>query len=228
MNPQQVTISSVQPPLSVTGLRGTIAPIPEGGYGGWNTVARPRRKSLTQWDGIDPLAMVFSIILDGVGDDRSIEAEIDRLERMAQPPSEGAEPPIVRVDGVMLHAAKSWVIGDLEWAAEQATYSRSGYCTRQEITVHLIEYVADDRLVTKSAAERVRRRAAQAAATASKGSGSPTRPTKAKLYEVRSGDTLSSIAARVLGSYTRWPEIASLNDLHDPDRLAVGQRLRLP
>lgn len=45
---------------------------------------------------------------------------------------------------------------------------------------------------------------------------------------VAAGETLSSIAARHLGDSARWREIAALNPQVDPDRLAVGDRLRLP
>lgn len=47
-------------------------------------------------------------------------------------------------------------------------------------------------------------------------------------YVVRSGDTLSGIAAKVLGNEGRWPEIAVLNPGVDPKRLKVGTRLRVP
>jgi nucleoid-associated protein YgaU len=45
---------------------------------------------------------------------------------------------------------------------------------------------------------------------------------------VAQGDSLTSIAARDLGDYSRWPEIAALNGIRDPDRLTVGQTVRLP
>ena len=47
-------------------------------------------------------------------------------------------------------------------------------------------------------------------------------------YLVRRGDSLSRIARRELGDGNRWPEIAELNGLADPDLIAVGQKLRLP
>jgi len=47
-------------------------------------------------------------------------------------------------------------------------------------------------------------------------------------YCVAPGDTLYSIAARTLGSGGRWREIAAINEIPDPGRLAVGQKLRLP
>ena len=44
-------------------------------------------------------------------------------------------------------------------------------------------------------------------------------------YAVMAGDTLSAIAKR---NNTTWQELARLNGLSDPNRLSVGQRLRLP
>jgi hypothetical protein len=47
---------------------------------------------------------------------------------------------------------------------------------------------------------------------------------------VRPGDTLSRIAARELGSPSRWPEIYALNRgrINDPNLIYVGQLLDLP
>ncbi|MGH2363850.1 MAG: LysM peptidoglycan-binding domain-containing protein [Chloroflexota bacterium] len=44
-------------------------------------------------------------------------------------------------------------------------------------------------------------------------------------YTVQKGDTLSAIAAR---NHTSVAEIAQLNTLTDPNKLAVGQKLILP
>jgi|GEM_PF-717849 len=47
-------------------------------------------------------------------------------------------------------------------------------------------------------------------------------------YVVRAGDSLSQIAQDQLGGASRWREIVALNPGLDPDRLLVGQSLRLP
>lgn len=47
-------------------------------------------------------------------------------------------------------------------------------------------------------------------------------------YTVQSGDVLSKIAQRELGSAKRWREIVTLNPSVDPNRLAVGTKLVLP
>jgi nucleoid-associated protein YgaU len=50
------------------------------------------------------------------------------------------------------------------------------------------------------------------------------------LYEVKKGDTLSSIAKKQLGDANRWREIYDLNREHiaDPSMLFTGTALRLP
>ncbi len=47
-------------------------------------------------------------------------------------------------------------------------------------------------------------------------------------YRVQPGDSLSSIAAKMLHDGRRWGEIARLNSLITPDHLLVGQLLRMP
>lgn len=47
-------------------------------------------------------------------------------------------------------------------------------------------------------------------------------------YTVKSGDTLSKIAKRELGDAKRYPEIATLNGIKDPNKISVGQVLKLP
>jgi nucleoid-associated protein YgaU len=62
----------------------------------------------------------------------------------------------------------------------------------------------------------------QAAAKTAPASGGP------RTYSIRSGDTLSAIALRELGSAERWSEIAALNPSVDPARLSVGASIQLP
>gem|GEM_PF-719156 len=48
------------------------------------------------------------------------------------------------------------------------------------------------------------------------------------LYEVRSGDCLSEISQRLLGSWRKYPVIAEYNTIPDPNLIVVGQNLRVP
>jgi LysM repeat protein len=47
-------------------------------------------------------------------------------------------------------------------------------------------------------------------------------------YVVQHGDTLLSIAEKMLGQASRWPEIANLNNIRNPNLIFIGQRLSLP
>jgi nucleoid-associated protein YgaU len=56
----------------------------------------------------------------------------------------------------------------------------------------------------------------------------PPKPSGARLYEVKGGDTLESIAFLHLGAKTRWPDIVSMNPGLEPKRLFEGQEIYLP
>lgn len=56
----------------------------------------------------------------------------------------------------------------------------------------------------------------------------PAAPAKASSYTVVSGDTLSSIAARVLGDASRYPELAAANGLRAPYVIYPRQVLKVP
>lgn len=59
----------------------------------------------------------------------------------------------------------------------------------------------------------------------------PTRPVekpKQRTHTVVSGDTLWHIAKRYLGNATRYPEIAKLNNIKNPDLIYPGQVFKIP
>ncbi|GAP36553.1 FecR family protein [Piscinibacter sakaiensis] len=64
--------------------------------------------------------------------------------------------------------------------------------------------------------------AAPAAATAAPGDEAPLD------YTTRPGDTLIGLSARLLADPGRWRELARVNGLANPHRIAVGQALRIP
>lgn len=235
-----ITLESTNPPLRVTGMRGATAPSLVSGYGGWSIVPRQRDKSLTEWDGIDPLQIDIPIVLglkpgqvDNLALDTSCAPDRDMLERMAMPPTRGAEPPTLKVIGAVPHNDLTWVISTgsgsngFDWDTSPL-YSLKGFIVRQAVTVHLLEWVPET-LPAKNASAQARAAATKASAAAAKNAGgSSNQPTKAKTYIVKSGDTLSAIASRVLGNYKRWTEIATLNGIRDPKNIQPGQLLRLP
>jgi nucleoid-associated protein YgaU len=56
----------------------------------------------------------------------------------------------------------------------------------------------------------------------------PPPPPQERTVTVKSGETLSDIARRELGTASRAQELAELNGIDDPTKLRAGQTLKLP
>lgn len=67
--------------------------------------------------------------------------------------------------------------------------------------------------------------AKKAGKAASDTSSKPTSSTKEQTYTVKKGDTLSKIAAKY---GTTYQKLASYNGIANPDKISVGQVLKLP
>jgi len=54
--------------------------------------------------------------------------------------------------------------------------------------------------------------------------------TATKIYEVKSGDSLSKIAKHEYGDASKWPQIFEANQdiLKDPNKIFPGQKLKIP
>lgn len=54
--------------------------------------------------------------------------------------------------------------------------------------------------------------------------------TATKIYEVKSGDSLSKIAKREYGNASEWRRIFEANKdlIKDPDKIFPGQKLKIP
>ncbi|MBN2570553.1 MAG: LysM peptidoglycan-binding domain-containing protein [Ignavibacteriales bacterium] len=48
------------------------------------------------------------------------------------------------------------------------------------------------------------------------------------VHKVVSGDTLSAIAKKYLGDVNKYPEIAKFNNIADPNKINVGQEIKIP
>lgn len=195
------------------------------GDAGWQLVARPRRKAITEWQGLEPVRLRCSIVFDGFDRGIHVERECEQLRRwMRVPASSLNEPTILRVEGAAVPAPARglrWVIESIEPGAEIRARPGSGQAgmrVRAHQVVTLLEHVTPDVLAPQAAQPSPAEQAAETAPEATAG----------RTVEVHSGDTLYEIAQRELGNGNRWQEIADLNGIRDPRRLAVGQVLRLP
>ena len=109
-----------------------------------------------------------------------------------------------------------WVIQTVT-LSERLRRDSDGATSRVQVAFDLLEYRPGDVVIVKS----------DPAKRSTQRNGTPPR-SKAKTYTVKKGDTLSKIAARLLGSASKWQAIAKANGLRNPNSLKVGQVLKLP
>jgi hypothetical protein len=217
-------LRQVDPP-GIT-LRFSLDPVvtPGGGVGGWEEVEHPKRVSSSQWTGTPLRTLTLGLMLDrfrGVGD--NVEEVVRVLEVWGRRPGGRLRPDVLAfVWGRW--SAERWVIAGLDYG--EALWSADGHRRRLELTVSLLEHRAPVLGLTP-AARAAPAKTSSPASKATKPSTATPAPS-GRVYVVRAGDTLARIAQSQLGRAARWPEIAKLNGLRDPNRIGVGQRLRLP
>lgn len=183
-----------------------------GGYGGWEQIDRPRKKSITSWQGTPPFTMTVPVRFEGFIDGLSVEDEIAALEQFGRRGQGDSEPPVVRVQlpgGVPRSPKVDWVVENIEWDADVEERGPRGHRTRAAATITLLEHVADE-LIRESAIKKAR-------------TGKGGKP-----YKVKKGDSLKRIAQHQLGDADRWKEIAKLNGLRGGAHLKQGRTLKMP
>jgi hypothetical protein len=210
-----VRFVSVARGVTVDAALGDGLVVSSGGGGGWEEIARPRKRPIVSWTAGVAYRLAVPILLDRFVENRTVQPDIDLLEAMARGFKGATGPSPVRVvlPGGQPHSAKvDWVIEDIAWEGEERG-SRSGRRTRATGTVTLLEFTADE-LVSKAPAGKFRR-----------DSNPGDRP---RTYVWKKGDTLAKVAQRLLGDKDRAREIAKLNKVRDPSRIDVGDKLKIP
>jgi hypothetical protein len=235
-----ITIRAVDPPTTITARLGADRPNVTQGYGGWTEVTRPQRSTLTVWTGSPALRMDLPILFDDWRTGTSVEREISALERLGFPSSSDGWPPRITLSAPgsgVPHQNVPWVIDTLTWG--DALANTRGNRVRQQVTLGLLEYVADVRVDNdspsqlqqlKAVAAKTASGAARKRVVASRARGTSYRPGTPGTVQVGfgEGDDLLSIAAKELGDAKRWPEIAKINGIRDPRSVVPGQVIRLP
>jgi hypothetical protein len=132
-----------------------------GGYGGWTTLDRPRRRAAVAWVGTPGATYTLPLALDGMettpGVDTSVEPSCNLLETWGRSPDPVTPPPVLQVFGDLLVAPTSgWALQDLSWGVRER--NSAGERIRQVVTLTLLQ--TDDPAVASgggSAAAKVRR-----------------------------------------------------------------------
>lgn len=219
-------------PITFALLGGAAADRAGAGVGGWQITDRPRRRASTEWVDAAPLTMTLPLLLTApqsanlpfahhTAPGPSVEAQIGTVESWELAAPGGIQPPVLTVRGPVPHTDLRWVVKALTWDTASVIRGSGGQRTYQELSLTLLEYVPAT--VSFSPVSPAKAAAQRQAVASSHGVGPSGRT-----YIVRSGDTLSGIAARHLGDYRKYTQIAALNHIRDPNMIRVGQRLVLP
>jgi len=153
----RITFKSKDPNMSFTCWLGNDGVKPTGGYGGWDIVPRPRRLSLVQWNGRDPLQMDIDIVIDGYAKSHqgdSVEKEVEILEKMAFS-EDFDDPPVVKISGAAVpHTGLDYRITNIQFK-EMIRRQTDGDRVRQEALVSVIRDVRADK-IQLTASKRLR------------------------------------------------------------------------
>lgn len=181
---------------------------PTGGGAEWDEVKRPEELSLTDYTGDGLVHLDVPVLLDGwrAGVDQNpLLAQILTLTRGG---ADGRAPDFIAT-GPIPYSGLRCVMEAPDWG--DTMRFDDGRLARQELTLHLIEFVDPDAI------------AITAKKSASGGGAAP------KTYTTKKGDTLLRISAKVFGTPAAAKQIGDLNDIRDIRKeLPAGRVLRLP
>lgn len=196
------------------------------GDNGWSFIKRPKRSSFTHYEGVDGYVVTGSVVFDGFEDERSVEAEIEKLRALGRERvGVRREPPVVKVEGAFPLSWLHWVLQSMD-PGDEIRRQSDGARTRAFFTLTFLQHLSADLVVSRpTPAAAVAQRPAPSPTAAAAAGAAPA--SGGRTYTVRGGDSLSAIAARELGSANRWHEIYDLNGLKSTT-IQVGQVLKLP
>lgn len=224
--PVRYRFVSQKPKIDLTCDPGPGAPTPTSGYGGWEEVRRPSDVAMTDWVGGSPFKQDILVMLDGWSTNESVEKELELLEQLGRSKDEDESPPVFRVFGPLHNSGMHYVCEGIDFGA--SLRNSQGVLVRQELTIHLMEYVRPDRV-------RLRKKKKGGGTSGNDGKDFNTESNAGgvgpgpSVYTTKAGDTLRKIAAKFYGKADLWRELAELNKIRDPNKvLPVGTKIKLP
>jgi hypothetical protein len=134
---QYVTLTSTRfGQRSVRALLDADPPLMSAGYGNFDEITRPGRRSLVSWTGSPARRLTLALMIDAWGNGNVVNA-VGTLEYMATGDTFLA-PPLLHVTGAaMPHPEIRWYIADIAWGA--SLRDASGLLVRQQVSLTLIE-----------------------------------------------------------------------------------------
>jgi nucleoid-associated protein YgaU len=201
----------------------------------WAERERDRGKSVLEYKGVSAHRISLDLFFTALRPTaiqsaaRDVEAEVERLHRFALPvvPNDPAsEPPKLQIrygHGQQLR----WVIDAVRWNRDDRSPT-TGRRVQSQVTVDLVEHTAA-KLALSPVEQAQQIPPPQARPGGVEGGVGSANPGATRVYVVRTGDTLTGICARELGSASRLQEVLALNpQIRDPDRIFPGDEIVLP
>ena len=195
----------------------TYGPSSAGASGGLQQVERPLRKAAVQWYDAPIWELSLPLILENESGG-NVESECLILEGWIDNTPGATQLQVLQISGPVPGRRRYWMCQNVSFT--DAIRAGDGSRIQQSFTLTLWEYspLLASALVQASPAQRSAR-SLTASIVSSSGRSK---------YTVRAGDTLGSIAARQLGNYRLWTQIAQMNGIRDPASIVAGQVLVLP
>jgi hypothetical protein len=134
---QYVTLTSTRfGTRTVKALLDADAPLISAGYGNFDEVARPGRRSLVYWTGSPARRLTLALMLDAWGEGNVVSA-VNTLKTLAYG-DQFVAPPLLQVTGAAVpHPELRWYIADIAWG--DSLRDADGTLVRQRVSLTLIE-----------------------------------------------------------------------------------------
>lgn len=190
-----------------------------GGVGGWQQSERMLREDADWWRGVPKQTMTIPVLIDRRIPNTvlTVEARLQTLRRMGRRPQGGDRPPAVTVVGdIPQHLRRVvWKIDEVRIGAYDMSRDDPKLMRRLAATVEMSS-LSDVEEVEGVKLRRTREKGKR----------------RQRVYHTKQGDTLRSIAVRLLGASNQWPDLKAWNKnlktVRDPDApLRRGTRLVL-
>jgi hypothetical protein len=150
-------------PVTPAGMRAVTFELTDfegdsGGVGGWESLARPRRRPAAGWVGTPERTYVLPVILDGIDAiapdvDRVVDEDLAAVQAWAIQHRTTGEPPILQLLGTRRVASTDrWVLQEIEWG-QYLTNDRD-QVIQQELTLTFLQYFAPT--LVKGPARKIR------------------------------------------------------------------------
>lgn len=201
---KQLRLIASNPAVDIEVPMGDGPATPTAGYAGWEEVQRIERRAMTSFNGLPAFQQDVPIMLDGWREDRSIERQLEELEKL------GGNV-VFRAIGPIFRSGSRFVFGDEPEFGEMIRASDETLL-RVRVTLKLMEFVRPDLAGTKPRPKH------------SVEMGIPLE------YTVHGeDDTLAKIALALYHDRSRAIVIGRLNGITDVHKkLKIGRTLRLP